>query len=613
MGVSAAGPHLRRHPDRFHQFFAGCSMPERCLRMAPDAVGALRYMRNRDGNQLLGLRRQRTIGENLLAERLEGLLRLGGKRPAFLGKFVGGGWIKSGHWDTHLSCTMPKGACPQMLNVVARPRTATPVRSLPAIREYGRRLLCRETWRNWAGNESRRAAMSRTHRLFDLLQTLRRHRQPVSGAALAREAGVSLRTLYRDIAALQAIGAEIEGEPGLGYVLKPGFLLPPLMLSAAEIEALALGAQWVARRTDEGLSHAARNAMAKIAAVLPPAMRQKLEDDALIVGQGWERGQAVALSVLRQALHEERKLAIAYCDEKGARTARVVWPAALGFFESTRILAAWCELRGGFRHFRADRIETAELLPRRLPKSRKALAKEWRRTLLTESGSSERYKRASQTHQEPDMSKELILYTNPRSRGGIVHWMLEEIGCPYRVEVKEYGTTMKAPDYLAINPMGKVPAIKHGDTVVTETPAILAYLADAFPEAGLAPAPAERGEYYRWLFFGAGCMEPAWTNHSVGWDPSTPELQGRFGYGSFALVMETLAGALKGKTYIAGDRFSAADIYVGSMLNYGMMFGAIEKRPEFEAYCAGLLKRPAGVRAREKAEKLANQQAWPAA
>ena len=131
--------------------------------------------------------------------------------------------------------------------------------------------------------------MSRTHRLFDLLQTLRRHRQPVSGAALAREAGVSLRTLYRDIAALQAIGAEIEGEPGLGYVLKPGFLLPPLMLSAAEIEALALGAQWVARRTDEGLSHAARNAMAKIAAVLPPAMRQKLEDDALIVGQGWER------------------------------------------------------------------------------------------------------------------------------------------------------------------------------------------------------------------------------------------------------------------------------------------------------------------------------------
>jgi predicted DNA-binding transcriptional regulator YafY len=211
--------------------------------------------------------------------------------------------------------------------------------------------------------------MSRTHRLFDLLQTLRRHRQPVSGASLAREAGVSLRTLYRDIAALQALGAEIEGEPGLGYVLKPGFLLPPLMFSAAEIEALALGAQWVARRTDEGLSQAARNAMAKIAAVLPPAARQKLEDDALIVGKGWERREAVPLGLLRQALREERKLALAYCDEKNARTTRTVWPAALAFFESTRMLAAWCELRGGFRHFRVDRIESAELLAERLPQA----------------------------------------------------------------------------------------------------------------------------------------------------------------------------------------------------------------------------------------------------
>ena len=258
-------------------------------------------------------------------------------------------------------------------------------------------------------------------------------------------------------------------------------------------------------------------------------------------------------------------------------------------------------------------IVLTELLPERLPKGRKALAKEWRKTMLTETGSGARYRCASNTKTEIAMSKELVLYTNPRSRGGIVHWMLEEIGCPYRVEVKEYGTTMKAPDYLAINPMGKVPAIMHGETVVTETPAILAYLADAFPEAGLAPAPAERGAYYRWMFFGAGCMEPAWTNHSVGWDPSTPEMQGRFGYGSFALVMDTLAGAVKGKTYIAGDRFSAADIYIGAMLNFGMMFGAIEKRPEFEAYCAGLMSRPAGLRAKEKAEKLASQQAWQAA
>jgi predicted DNA-binding transcriptional regulator YafY len=455
--------------------------------------------------------------------------------------------------------------------------------------------------------------MSRTHRLFELMQTLRRHRRPVSGAELAREAGVSLRTLYRDIAALQTLGAEVEGEPGLGYVLKPGFLLPPLMFSAAEIEALALGAQWVARRTDDGLSEAARNAMAKIAAVLPASARQQLEDDALIVAQSWDRFQAATLTLLRQGLREERKLAIAYSDEKGVRTERIVWPATLGFFETTRMLAAWCELRGGFRHFRLDRIERAELLPQRMPKPRKLLTREWRKTLLTESGGRRRYKAASHPLRETAMSKELIFYTNPQSRGMMVHWMLEETGAAYRVEVLQYGASMKSPEYLAINPMGKVPAIKHGDTVVTETPAILAYLADAFPEAELAPPLAERGEYYRWLFFGAGCLEPAWTNHSVGWDPATPELQGRFGYGSFERVLEAIAGGVKGKTYLAGDRFSAADLYIASMLNFGMMFGQIEKRPEFEAYCAHHLGRPAGARAREKSEKLASQQAWSAA
>jgi glutathione S-transferase len=121
------------------------------------------------------------------------------------------------------------------------------------------------------------------------------------------------------------------------------------------------------------------------------------------------------------------------------------------------------------------------------------------------------------------MMKELVFYTNPQSRGRVVHWMLEEIGAPYAVEVKDYGTTMKAPDYLTINPMGKVPAIKHGEVVVTETPAICAYLADAFPEAGLAPEPSARGAYYRWLFFAAGCVEPAMSNHLVGWDPAKIE------------------------------------------------------------------------------------------
>jgi predicted DNA-binding transcriptional regulator YafY len=165
--------------------------------------------------------------------------------------------------------------------------------------------------------------MSRTHRLFELLQMLRRRRQPVSGAELAREAGISLRTLYRDIAALQAMGAEIDGEPGVGYVLRPGFLLPPLMFSEEEIEALALGARWVARRTDESLSSAARDAMAKIAAVLPRDLKHRLEDDALIVGRSWERPHLVGLKLLRRALREERKLAIAY------RTTRAHGPNAL--------------------------------------------------------------------------------------------------------------------------------------------------------------------------------------------------------------------------------------------------------------------------------------------
>ena len=208
------------------------------------------------------------------------------------------------------------------------------------------------------------------------------------------------------------------------------------------------------------------------------------------------------------------------------------------------------------------------------------------------------------------MSRDLVFYTHPQSRSGIVHWMLEEIGCPYAVKVLDYGTTMKSPEYLAINPMGKVPAIKHGDQVVTEAAAICAYLADAFPEAGLAPARAHRGDYYRWLFFAAACAEPAMSNRGAGWDPSTPDLQGRFGYGSFAQAYGALAGWLKGRTYVAGDGFSAADVYVCSLLNFGMAVGLIDKRPEFEAYRDAHVSRPAAVRAREQASKLSAQKAW---
>lgn len=191
----------------------------------------------------------------------------------------------------------------------------------------------------------------------------------------------------------------------------------------------------------------------------------------------------------------------------------------------------------------------------------------------------------------------LTFYTNPQSRGQIARWMLEEVGQPYEQVLLEYGTTMKSPEYLAINPMGKVPAIKHGDTVVTESAAICAYLADAFPEAGLAPDPADRADYYRWLFFAAGPVEQAVTNRFLGFEvPDDKTMMA--GYGNFGWAMDGLEAAVAGKTFIAGDRFSAADVYVGSQIGWGLAFGSIEKRPAFEAYWAGLETREAYKRAK---------------
>lgn len=440
--------------------------------------------------------------------------------------------------------------------------------------------------------------MSRTVRLFDLLQALRRYRMPVSGAQLAEETGISLRTLYRDIAALQAMGAEIDGEPGLGYVMKPGFTLPPLMFSEEETEALALGLKWVSRRADDEMSSAAREALAKVAAVLPPELRLRLEDSSLIVGPGWDKPQTVALKVLRKAIQSEQKIRIDYRDAKGAASTRTVWPVALSFFESTRVLVAWCELREGFRHFRADRIMTATVLER-YPRRRHALLQEWQKILLTESDTPSPYPCCSTQHtKDNEMEAEIVFYTNPWSRGGIVHWMLEEIGVPYQMETLEYGPAMKSPDYLAINPMGKVPAIRHGNVVVTEAAAICAYLADAFPEAGLAPPLDSRGDYYRWLFFAAGPLESALSFKQFGFEPD-PEQQAQLGFGSCEATVKTLANAIKGRRYIAGDRFSAADIYVGSHIGWGMEFGTLERSPEFEAYWAGLKDRPAHKRVAE--------------
>ncbi|WP_445004214.1 glutathione S-transferase family protein [Halomonas mongoliensis] len=187
---------------------------------------------------------------------------------------------------------------------------------------------------------------------------------------------------------------------------------------------------------------------------------------------------------------------------------------------------------------------------------------------------------------------ELIFYTHPLSRGGIVHWMLEEVGASYRMVTLEYGHAMKAPEYLAINPLGKVPAIRHGETVVTEAAAICTYLADAFPEAGLAPPPAMRGDYYRWLFLVAGPLESAIALNDLG-VVTSPEQAMRLGCGDFEILVDTLAAAVEGKPYIAGDAFSAADVYVGSHIGWGMQFGTLPRRPEFEAYWAGLRERPA--------------------
>jgi glutathione S-transferase len=198
------------------------------------------------------------------------------------------------------------------------------------------------------------------------------------------------------------------------------------------------------------------------------------------------------------------------------------------------------------------------------------------------------------------MAEELVFYTNPRSRGRIVRWMLEEVGQPYRTEVLDYGTTMKAPAYLAINPMGKVPALRHGEAVVTEAAAICAYLADAFPQAGLAPPPGDRlrAPYYRWLFFAAGPLEASVTNKKFGF-VVPPERQASVGYGSYDLATKTLEDAVSAGDYLVGGKFSAADVYIGSHIGFGLMFGTLEKKPAFERYLQRLTARPAYQRANE--------------
>ena len=204
------------------------------------------------------------------------------------------------------------------------------------------------------------------------------------------------------------------------------------------------------------------------------------------------------------------------------------------------------------------------------------------------------------------MTDNLTFYTNPQSRGQIVRWMLEEVGVPYETVVLDYSTSMKSPDYLRINPMGKVPAIKHGEVVVTECAAICAYLADAFPLAELAPAPADRADYYRWMFFAAGPVEAAFSNKAMGWE-APPERRMMMGYGTFDLAIGAIETAIKGKAFIAGDRFSAADVYVGSILDFMINFKLLEPSTTVTDYLAPLRARAAYKRAKQIDAALAPQ------
>ncbi len=221
--------------------------------------------------------------------------------------------------------------------------------------------------------------MSRSQRLLDLLQLLRRHRRPVTGEVIAAELGVSLRTLYRDVATLQAQGLHVDGAPGLGYVLRPGTVLPPLSFTSDEIEALALGFRWVASRGDVGLRAAASDALAKIAAVVPPDRRRELDTAALLVGPSdTKTPDEPFLPLLRQAIRREHKLVIRYRAAGAAETTRTVWPFALGHFDRVRVVVAWCERRAAVRHFRSDRIVALEGTGCRFPERREALLARWR-------------------------------------------------------------------------------------------------------------------------------------------------------------------------------------------------------------------------------------------
>ncbi|WP_108396754.1 helix-turn-helix transcriptional regulator [Devosia submarina] len=221
--------------------------------------------------------------------------------------------------------------------------------------------------------------MDKTERLFAVMDALRRHRRPVTAAALAQEQGVSVRTLYRDIQTLIGLGAPIDGEAGVGYMLKPGFFLPPLMFTPEELEALVLGARWVGAQPDDGLGAAAKNALAKIATASPEDLRDRINDTGLWPVAVWaEKKPMPILGDVRLAMRNERAISVGYEDEAGNCTERTIWPVQLAYYEGKQTIAAWCCLRSAFRHFRTDRITTLSVTEERYGKRRAVLEREWR-------------------------------------------------------------------------------------------------------------------------------------------------------------------------------------------------------------------------------------------
>ena len=221
--------------------------------------------------------------------------------------------------------------------------------------------------------------MPRSDRLLRLVQSLRRHRNPVTAEALAEELRVSVRTIYRDIGSLIETRVPIRGEAGVGYVLEPGFDLPPMMFSADEVEAILIGLRWTRGRADPTLARAADDVMAKIGAVLPKELRPVLLDGSLLAPSfdGKVAADSIDVSLIRTAIRRNRKLAIVYLDADGRTSQRTIWPFALAYFEAVRVVLGWCELRNGFRHFRTDRISAATPVDLRYPQSRAALFKRW--------------------------------------------------------------------------------------------------------------------------------------------------------------------------------------------------------------------------------------------